>query len=130
MASVFEAFPKTIISNDWELGEVKNNTDVGKIFSSYGVKSVIVDEGALGNLNDSPSAESIESDTLIYAKPSEMPGLNISRYIASYYWHRISDDQYFEIIEVGVGKNQSRGVIEHIEFRIRPTEVAGVNDES
>lgn len=130
MANVFEAFPKAIISNDWELGEVKNNTDVGKIFSSYGVKSVIVDEGALGNLNDSPSAENIESDTLIYAMPSEMPGLNISRYISSYYWHRISDDQYYEIIEVGVGKNQSRGVIEHIEFRIRPTEVAGVNDES
>lgn len=130
MATVFEAFPKAIISDDWELGEVKNNTEVGKIFTSYGLKRVIIDEGALGSLNDSPSAENISSDTLIYAMPSEMPGLNIARYIASFYWHRISDGQYYEIIEVGVGKNQSRGVIEHIEFRLRPTEVAGVSDES
>lgn len=130
MATVFEAFPKSIISDDWELGEVKNNTEVGKIFTSYGLKHVIIDEAALGSLNDSPSAENISSDTLIYAMPSEMPGLNIARYIASFYWHRISDGQYYEIIEVGVGKNQSRGVIEHIEFRLRPTEVAGVSDES
>lgn len=130
MATVFEAFPKAIISDDWELGELVENTEVGKIFVSKGVKSVIVDEAAYGNLNTSPSAEALTSDTLIYAMPAEMPGLNIAKYISSYYWHQKSSDQYYQIAEVGVGKNQSRGVIEHIEFRVQPTEIAGVGDES
>lgn len=128
MATVFEAFPNAIISNDWELGEIVENTEVGKIFSSKGLKQVIVDEGDLGNLNTSPSAESLTSDTLIYAMPSEMPGLNIAKYISSYYWHQKSSDQYFEIVEVGIGKNQEQGVIEHIEFRVQPTGIAGVSD--
>lgn len=128
MATVFEAFPKAIISDDWELGEIVENTEVGKIFSSKGLKQVIVDEADYGNLNASPSADTLTSDTLIYAMPSEMPGLNIARYISSYYWHQKSSDQYFEIVEVGVGKNQSRGIVEHIEFRVRPTDIAGVSD--
>lgn len=128
MATVFEAFPNAIISNDWELGEIVENTEVGKIFSSKGLKQVIVDEGNLGNLNTSPSAESLTSDTLIYAMPSEMPGLNIAKYVSSYYWHQKSSDQYFEIVEVGIGKNQEQGVIEHFEFRVQPTGIAGVSD--
>lgn len=130
MATVFDAFPKAIISDDWELGEIQENTEVGKIFVSKGYKSVIVDESNTSLLNNSPNADAVDSDTLIYAKPSEMPGLNIARYISSYYWHQRSSDQYYEIREVGVGKNQSQAVIEHIEFRVRPTEISGVGDES
>lgn len=130
MASVFDAFSKAIVADDWELGEIIENTEVGKIFSSKGFKQVIVDEADGGSLNNAPSADGLMSDTLIYAMPSEMPGLNVARYISSYYWHQKSSNQYFEIIEVGVGKNQARGIIEHIEFRIRPTDIAGVKDES
>lgn len=130
MTSVFKAFPKAIVSDDWELGEIVENTEVGKIFVSKGMKSVIVDEADYGSLDNAPSADGVTSDTLIYAMPSEMPGLNIARYIARYYWHQKSSDQYYEITEVGVGKNQSSGVIEHIEFRVKPTEIAEVLDES
>ncbi len=130
MATVFDSFPKAIIADDWELGELQENTEVGKIFVSKGLKSVIVDEADYGTLNNSPNADSLTSDTLIYAIPSEMPGLNIARYISSYLWHQKSTGQYFDIIEVGVGKNQSRGIIEHIEFRVRPTQIAEVGDES
>lgn len=124
MATVFEAFPRAIISDDWKLGLIEESTDVGKIFIDKGFVSVIVDEAATGILNNSPNADGVDSDTLLYAKPSELPGLNVSRYIASYYWYQVSSEQYYEIIEVGLGKNQDKGVVEHIEFRIRPTEVA------
>ncbi len=130
MADVFNAFPKAIITDDWKLGELVENTEVGKLWKDKGFKSVIVDEANEGDLDRSPSADTIRSDTLIYAKPSEMPGLNIARYISSYYWYQASADQYYRIIEVGIGKNQSRGVIEHIEFRVRPAEFAGADDES
>ena len=130
MATVFDSFPKAIIRDDWELGEIKENTEVGKVYVSKGMKSVIVDEADYGSLNNAPSADGLSSDTLIYAMPSEMPGLNIAKYISSYYWHKKSSDQYYEITEVGVGKNQSMGVIEHIEFRVKPTEIAEVLDES
>lgn len=128
---VFKAFPAAIISDDWKLGQLIENTEVGKLWKDLGFKSVIVDEVADGELNRSPSAEGITSDTLIYAKPEEMPTSNVAEFIASYYWYQESADQYYRIIEVGVGKNQDAGVVEHIEFRVRPTELAGeVEDES
>ena len=127
MATVFDSFPKAIIFDDWELGEIIENTEVGKLFSSKGFKSVIVDEADYGDINAAPNADGLTSDTLIYAMPSEMPGLNISKFISSYIWHQKSSDQYFRIIEVGVGKNQDQGIIEHVEFRVRPTEIAEVD---
>lgn len=123
MASVFDAFQNAIIADDWELCELVENTDIGKV-PLFGTKvRVIVDEVASGELNNSPSADSVDSDTLLYAMPADLPGLNVSKYIASYYWYQISSDQYYEIREVGLGKNQQKNVIEHVEFRIRPTEV-------
>lgn len=125
---VFKAFPAAIISDDWKLGQLIENTEVGKLWKDLGFKSVIVDEVADGELDRSPSAEGITSATLIYAKPEEMPTSNVAEFIASYYWYQVSADQYYRIIEVGVGKNQDAGVVEHIEFRVRPTELAGEYD--
>ena len=128
MATVFEAFPNAIISDDWKIGQIVESTEVGKLYKDLGYKSVIVSEVASGQLDNAPSAETIESDTLIYAMPSELNNLNIARYIAEYYWYQASSEQYYRIIEVGIGKNQENGVIEHLEFRIRPTEFAGADD--
>lgn len=131
VASVFDAFPNAIIANDWELCELVENTDIGKVALKGSKVRVIVDEVASGELNNSPSADAVDSDTLIYAMPADLQGFNVSKYIASYYWHQISSDHYYEIREVGLGKNQQKNVIEHVEFRIRPTELAGeVEDES
>lgn len=123
VASVFDAFPNAIIADDWELCELVENTDIGKVALEGQKVRVIVDEVASGELNNSPSADSVDSDTLLYAMPADLPGFNVSKYIASYYWHQISSDQYYKIREVGLGKNQQKNIIEHVEFRIRPTEV-------
>lgn len=128
MATVFDAFPNAIVKDDWKLGELVENTDTGKLWKDLGYKSVIVDEGGAGDLDAAPGADGLTSDTLIYAMPSELIGFNVGRYIASYYWYQKSADQYYRIIDVGVGKNQQNGVIEHIEFRVRPAEFAGEAD--
>lgn len=128
MATVFEAFPNAIVSDDWKLGVLAENTEIGKQWSDLGFKSVIVDEASTSDIDTAPSAEGITSDTLLYAKPSEMTGLSVAKFVASYYWYQVSADQYYRIIEVGVGKNQDNGQIEHIEFRIKPTEFAGEFD--
>lgn len=120
---VFKAFPRAIITDDWSLGSITISTDVGKIYKDDGFKSVIVDEGAEGDEN-SPNANTLTTDTLIYAKPDEMPTTNHAELVASYFWHQQSTDQYYRILEVGVGKNQDEGIVEHIEFRVRPSEIA------
>lgn len=120
---VFKAFSKAIITDDWSLGSITISTDVGKIFKDEGFKSVIVDEGAEADEN-SPNANTLTTDTLIYAKPDEMPTTNTAELVASYFWHQQSTGQYYRILEVGVGKNQDEGIVEHIEFRVRPSEIA------
>ena len=120
---VFSAFPKAIITDDWSLGKITISTDVGKIYKDLGYMSVIVDEGAEGNEN-TPNADSLYTDTLIYAKPSELPTMNMAELVASYFWYQHSAKQYYRIIEAGVGKNQDEGAVEHIEFRVRPSDIA------
>lgn len=120
---VFDSFPNAIITDDWSLGSITISTDVGKIFKDDGFKSVIVDEGAEGDLG-APNADTLTTDTLIYAKPDEMPTTNPAEFVASYFWYQKSTDQYYRIMEVGVGKNQDNGIVEHIEFRVRPNDIA------
>lgn len=120
---VFSSFKNAIITDDWSLGVVEISTDVGRIYKDDGLKSVIVDEGADGDIK-APDADVIRTDTLIYAMPSEMPTMNPAELVASYYWHCESTDQYYRIVEVGIGKNQDSGIVEHIEFRVRPCEIA------
>lgn len=120
---VFSAFPNAIVSNVWQLGQIVNNTETGRAFDSLGFKDVIVDEEALGSIYSSPSAAEIDSGTLIYAKPSQLPTVNTSALVADYFWYDSDGDQYYSIVEVGLGKNQENGRIEHIEFKIRQTEV-------
>lgn len=125
MDAVFDVFPNAIVKDDWKLGQLIENTDVGKTYNDFGFKDVIVDEEASGELDVAPTAEGIETGTLLYARPEQMPSLNIAELIASFYWYQKSAGQFYRIIRVGIGKNQETGTIEHIEFDIKPTEFAG-----
>lgn len=120
---VFNAFPQAVVSGVWELGQLINSTETGRSFASLGAKDVIVDEVVSGSINTSPRAAEIETDTLLYAKVNQMPTANAAAFISDYLWLDGVSNQYYTIIEVGLGKNQQTGEIEHIEFRIRPTEV-------
>ena len=46
--------------------------------------------------------------------------------VANYMLYNSATDTYFMIIDAGVGKNQHTGNIEHLELKVRPTEIADV----
>lgn len=121
---VFEALPAAIISGRWELGKLMSGTIVGKEFSDAVPCDVIVDEGAYATPDRSPEVEYQESETLIYARPDQMPTLHTAELTNGYMWHDKETDTYYEIRQASLGKNQEIGVVEHIEFLIRPTMVA------
>lgn len=125
---IFSSFPNAIISTQYELGQLDRGTVVGNQFSDGKLCSVIVDEGSFTVTNRSPDAEYEDSDILIYARPSEMPTLVTAQLTNGYMWHDVVNDLYYEIREASLGKNQETGQVEHVEFLVRPTEVAN-NDE-
>lgn len=119
---VFESFPNGIIDGVWMLGEVKRATIRGKEFSNPVAYSVIVDEGTYAVTDRSPSAEYEDSETLLYARASDMPTLDTSKLAAAYLWYNSETKQYFNIRQASLGKNQETGEVEHVEFLLRPTE--------
>lgn len=121
---VFEAFPNAIVSGRWELGQLNSGTIRGKEFSSPIACDVIVDEGAYATPDRSPEIEYQESETLIYAKADQMPTLYTAQLANGYLWHDKETNIYYEIRQAALGKNQETGVVEHVEFLIRPTMVA------
>lgn len=127
--TVFEAFPKAIIKNVWEIGRVKRGTIEGVKFTPEKTLDVIVDEEANSNLDTTPRAENLGVGTLIYARPSQVGSANMAKFVSSYYFHNLETDSYYEITDASIGKNQHTGVIEHIEFEINPTEIAEVEND-
>lgn len=121
---VFETFPNGIVRNQWEIGQVERGTEVGNVFSNPVPCDVIVEEGTYDRSGRTPNADYQDSDMLLYARPEAMPTLNSAALAAGYYWHNTSTGQYYAIREASVGINQETGVIEHIEFLLKPTEVA------
>lgn len=120
---VFDAFPNAIISKIWEIGIVLRGTEVGTKFQAVGFVDVIVDEEVNGSLGTSPNAEGVSDDTLIYARPTDLPKVPIASFVGGYYWHNTETDTFYEIVQVGVGKNQEKGIVEHLEFKVQPTGV-------
>ena len=121
---VFNAFPKAIISDQWELGEVNRAPDIGDVSSNPVACDVIIDEGSYADAHRSPNADGESSDILIYAKPDQMPTLLTASLTNGYMWHDKLNDLYYEIREASQGKNQETGVVEHVEFLVRPTLIA------
>lgn len=120
----FEALPNAIITGQWELGEVQYGTELGTEFSNPQPCEVIVDEGTYTSRERTPDAPYEGSDILIYARPEQMPTLVTAKLTNGYMWHDVLNDFYYEIRDASLGKNQETGEVEHVEFLIRPTEVA------
>lgn len=122
--TVFEAFPNAIV--EWAIGPVKYSTITGNTVDTSKVNElhVIIDAGESSEPNQSPNAATIASDTLIYCQPSELPTLNPAELCAGYIVGPADSDVAYAIIDVGIGKNQETGVIEHVELKVRQTGVA------
>lgn len=131
--SIFDAFPNAIISGVWQIGTCKHGTVVGNQFNSLNNVDVIIDEGYNSNINTTP--ETISSDMLVYVKPCQMPkevnelmmtNQVVLALVANYMLYNSANDTYYMIVDAGVGKNQHTGNIEHLELKLRETEIADV----
>ena len=120
--SIFDAFPSAIISGVWQLGTCSHGTVVGVEFNLIADIDVIVDEGSSSQITTTP--EALNSDILIYTHPNQLPTLNTAQLVSGYIVYNTVEDQYYEIVDAGIGKNQHTGKIEHVELRLVRTEVA------
>lgn len=119
--SIFNAFPKAIISGVWQIGTCQHGTLIGNVFEKTADIDVVIDEG--NNSSIDTDIETIKSDMLIYCRPEQMPTLNTNTLVSGYMLYDSSEDNYYMIVDAGVGKNQHTGVIEHIELKVVQTEV-------
>lgn len=119
--SIFNAFPKAIISGVWQIGTCQHGTLIGNVFEKTNDIDVIIDEG--NNSSVDTDIETIKSDMLIYCRPEQMPTLNTNTLVSGYMLYDSSEDNYYMIIDAGIGKNQHTGNIEHIELKVVQTEV-------
>lgn len=131
--SIFDAFPNAIISGIWQIGTCKHGTVVGNQFDSLNNIDVIIDEGYNSNINTTP--ETVGSDMLVYVKPCQMPkevndlmmtNQVVLELVANYMLYNSANDTYYMIVDAGVGKNQHTGNLEHLELKLKETEIADV----
>lgn len=121
---VFNAFPNAIVSDVWQLGTLTHDTDTGNNFALVSALDVIVDEISIAEREMNPNPDELNSSTLLYVKPSQLPTLNPNALVTDYLIYNSEDDLYFTIENAGIGKNQETGEVEHVEFLIKQTETA------
>lgn len=124
MDTVFEAFPKAIVRNVWQIGKWESNTRLGDTFETIGFIDVIISEGGSRSFGSAPEAETEQSDALLYVRPEQIPTSNLNTLKSAYML--FNGEEFYAIINAGAGKNQETGVLEHIELQIRQTEATNV----
>lgn len=124
--SIFKAFSNAIIYGVWQIGTSQRGTVTGSVFTKVADLDVVLDEGAAVNLTSTPEVLTSNrySDLLVYVKPEQMPTIRANKLVSGYMLYDSSEGDYYEIIDVGVGKNQHTGLIEHLELRVVQTEVS------
>lgn len=126
--SIFDALPKAIITGVWQIGTCQHGTLIGNVFTKTGDIDVVIDEGNNSSVNT--DIETIKSDMLLYCRPEQMPTLNTNTLVSNYMIYDSSEDNYYMIVDAGIGKNQHTGNIEHIELKVVQTEVTDGEDNS
>lgn len=119
--SIFDAFPKAIIYDVWQIGTCQHGTLIGNVFTKVNDIDVVIDEGNNSSVNT--TIETLKSDMLIYCKPDQLPTLDTNTLVSGYMLYNSDIDSYYMIIDAGIGKNQHTGNIEHVELKVTMTEV-------
>jgi len=126
--TVFEAFPNGIEA--WSIAKVHYGTLTGnEQIGQAQTINVIVDEINSSEIRAGASATPLDSDTLLYAKPEELPSTNPAVLIA-YYIVIDEAGRTYRIMDAAKGKNQDTGILEHIELTIRQTATTDKDSES
>lgn len=115
--TVFEAFPNAIEA--WQLGRMAYGTVTGNIITDVQTIDAIVSEVSSSELASANMAE-IDSDTLLYVRPEQMPTTSTAALISDYAIVD-PDGRVYSIRDAGAGMNQDNGQLEHLELLIRQT---------
>ena len=87
--TVFECFPNAIVSKVWQIGQFAKGSAVGNVYNPLGFVDVIVDEGSNTDINNAPNAQTMLSDTLLYARPEQMPVVSSKALVCDHRcWYR------------------------------------------
>lgn len=126
---VFQAFPKAIVG--WYMGEMKYSSVRGNVgINGTGQElDVIEDIGGNTDPNQSPNSQGIASDRLLYVRPEQLPTLDPAALMEKYGMEDVNNHLY-TIIDVGIGKNQETGKIEHVELKVKPISTGHWKDAS
>lgn len=125
--TVFEAFPKAI--QEMELLKLTRDTLHGTSYKSLGVIRAIIDQANSVSMGDTGTPASIDFLDLLYVDPSSpaiagaVGGLQVDNpetWGASYGVKVNGSKVLRKVKEVGFGRNQEDGTVEHIEFTLEP----------
>lgn len=119
--SIFKAFSNAIIYNVWQIGYCQRGSVVGNVFIKEADLDVVIDEGSNSTIGTIP--EELKSDLLVYVKPEQLPTIRTNKLVSSFMLYDSENDDYYQIIDAGIGKNQHTGEIEHLELKVVQTEV-------
>ena len=122
--SIFNVFQNAIIYGEWQIGYCQHGSVVGNVFVKEADIDVIIDEGSSSQTDVTP--ESLKSDMLVYVKPEQMPTLRTNKLVSAFMLYDSVNDDYYQIVDAGIGKNQHTGEIEHVELKVVQTEVTDV----
>lgn len=120
--SIFKAFDFAIISGVWQIGKCQHGSVVGNVFEKVADIDVIIDEENASAITN--TTEVINAGLLVYVKPEQMPTLNTNKLVSDYMLYDSENDDYYMITFAGIGKNQHKGIIEHLELTLTQTEIA------
>ena len=124
--SIFNAFPNAIITGIWQIGTCQHGTLIGNVFTKVADIDVVIDEGNNSSINT--DIETLDSDMLVYCKPEQLPTIKTKQLVSGYMLYDSVEDDYYMIIDAGIGKNQHTGEIEHVELKVVQTEVTDGED--
>lgn len=113
---VFEAFPEAMVP--WTWLAIKRGTEVGTVVTTGSTVNVIETEADKATLYNTPKADGVVADLLIYVRPEDLPAVTPAKLMADY---ALQNDifEWYDIINVGVAKNQHDGEIEHYELALK-----------
>lgn len=122
MTTVFDAFPMAV--EIWTLVALNRDTLTGISITEIGDLEVIVDTANSSTIGNSTTPAYSNSQDLLYVNPAS-PALAVAPLpldpqdvAANYGVIAPGSSSVRRIQEVGVGKNQQNGVVEHYEFTI------------
>ena len=122
--TVFEAFPNAITR--WNLLPLVIDTATGQTVGETLSVRVIVDPEATTSRPSDTTPAIVQTSTLIYAMPEDLPELDPYHFLGSFLWQD-AQNRYYAIDHVAQGLNQESGVVEHMEFTVTPTEIVNAD---